>query len=236
MNAPQPPESSSAPVPPSAPTTPTAAMIRTLGLVATICGLIIVGAYQGSFSAVQENKRIALERAVFKVIPSAKSIGEYFATANGVTPASGDTPPGAIRFYAGYDADGKLAGVAAEGAAKGYADVVRILFAWIPECQCVTGFGLVSSRETPGIGDKILVDRDFLANFKELDVRLNADMNALANEVKTVKHGTKTQPWQIDAISGATITSRAVGRGINEAAQALLPRVAPHLDSIRTKP
>ncbi|WP_221227647.1 FMN-binding protein [Rhodocyclus tenuis] len=236
MNAPQPPESSSAPVPPSAPTTPTAAMIRTLGLVATICGLIIVGAYQGSFSAVQENKRIALERAVFKVIPSARSIGEYFATANGVTPASGDTPPGAIRFYAGYDADGKLAGVAAEGAAKGYADVVRILFAWIPECQCVTGFGLVSSRETPGIGDKILVDRDFLANFKELDVRLNADMNALANEVKTVKHGTKTQPWQIDAISGATITSRAVGRGINEAAQALLPRVAPHLDSIRTKP
>jgi len=230
MNAPKPPESSSAPA------TPTTAMIRTLGLVATICGLIIVGAYQGSFSAVQENKRIALERAVFKVIPSAKSIGEYFATANGVTPASGDTPPGAIRFYAGYDADGKLAGIAAEGAAKGYADVVRILFAWIPDCQCVTGFGLVSSRETPGIGDKILVDKDFLANFKELDVRLNADMSALANEVKTVKHGTKTQPWQIDAISGATITSRAVGRGINEAAQALLPRVAPQLDSIRNKP
>jgi len=221
---------------PAAPSTPTTAMIRTLGLVATICGLIIVGAYQGSFSAVQENKRIALERAVFKVIPSAKSIGEYFATANGVMPASGDTPPGAIRFYAGYDADGKLAGVAAEGAAKGYADVVRILFAWIPDCQCVTGFGLVSSRETPGIGDKILVDKEFLANFKELDVRLNADMSALANEVKTVKHGTKTQPWQIDAISGATITSRAVGRGINEAAQALLPRVAPQLDSIRNKP
>lgn len=221
---------------PAAPSTPTTAMIRTLGLVATICGLIIVGAYQGSLSAVQENKRIALERAVFKVIPSAKSIGEYFATANGVTPASGDTPPGAIRFYAGYDADGKLAGIAAEGAAKGYADFVRILFAWIPDCQCVTGFGLVSSRETPGIGDKILVDKEFLANFKELDVRLNADMSALANEVKTVKHGTKTQPWQIDAISGATITSRAVGRGINEAAQALLPRVAPHLDAIRSKP
>lgn len=230
MTAPQLPDA------PAAPSTPTVAMIRTLGLVATICGLIIVGAYQGSFSAVQDNKRIALERAVFKVIPSAKSIGEYFATANGVTPASGDTPPGAIRFYAGYDADGKLAGVAAEGAAKGYADVVRILFAWIPECQCVTGFGLVSSRETPGIGDKILVDRDFLANFEKLDVRLNADMSALANDVKTVKHGTKTQPWQIDAISGATITSRAVGRGINEAAQALLPRIAPQIDSIRSKP
>ena len=41
-----------------------------------------------------------------------------------------------------------------------------------------------------------------------------------------VKHGTKTQAWQIDAISGSTVTSRAVGKGINEAAQALLPRLA----------
>ena len=222
--------------PPSAPATPTVPMIRTLGLVAALCGLIIVGAYQGSLSAVQENKRIALERAVFKVLPTAKSIGEYFATGNGVTVASGDTPAGAIRFYAGYDEKGQLAGIAAEGAAKGYSDFVRILFAWVPDCQCVTGFGLVASRETPGIGDKILVDKDFLANFKALEVRLNEDMSALANEVKTVKHGTKTEPWQIDAISGATITSRAVGKGINDASQALLPRIAGHLDFIRNKP
>ena len=221
---------------PSAPATPTVPMIRTLGLVAAICGVIIVGAYQGSLSSVKENKRIALERAVFKVLPTAKSMTEYFATGNGVTAASGETPAGAIRFYAGYDEKGQLAGIAAEGAAKGYADFVRILFAWVPDCQCVTGFGLISSRETPGIGDKILVDKDFLANFKALEVRLNEDMSALANDVKTVKHGTKTQPWQIDAIAGATITSRAVGRGINEASQALLPRIAQHLDSIRSKP
>ena len=44
-------------------TTPAAAMIRTLGLIAAICGLIIVAAYQGTYDAVQENKRIAVERA-----------------------------------------------------------------------------------------------------------------------------------------------------------------------------
>ena len=60
-------------------TTPAAAMIRTLGLIAAICGLIIVVAYQGTYDAVQENKRIAVERAVFKVIPAAKSIVEYAA-------------------------------------------------------------------------------------------------------------------------------------------------------------
>jgi electron transport complex protein RnfG len=90
-------------------------------------------------------------------------------------------------------------------------------------------------RETPGIGDKILTDRDFLANFNALDAKLKADLSTLANEVKAVKHGSKTNPWQIDAIAGATITSRAVGKAINDSAQALLPRLVPSLDKLRSK-
>jgi electron transport complex protein RnfG len=217
--------------------TPTWAMIRTLGLVSAICGLIIVGSYELTLPAVKENKRIALERAVFKVVPSAKSVAAYYAMPGGdvVAAGEGDTPPGAIKFYAAYDEAGKLAGVAAEASAKGYADEVRIMFGYQADCQCVTGIGVVSMRETPGIGDKIRSDKEFLANFRALDVKVNADMTALVNEVKTVKHGTKNQPWQIDAISGATVTSRAVGRGINEAAQALLPRLYPKMDKIKVK-
>ncbi len=218
-------------------TTPAAAMIRTLGLISAICGLIIVAAYQGTYDAVQENKRIAVERAVFKVIPAAKSIAEYVATSAGAVEklgAGGTVPAGAVKFYAGYDAAGKLAGIAAEGGAKGYADTVRILFAWDPEKAAVTGFGVVSSRETPGIGDKILVDKDFLANFP-LEARLAADGQALAHQIRAVKHGSKTNPWEVDAIAGATITSRAVGKAINDTAQALLPRIAPHLDKLKEK-
>ena len=219
-----------------APATPTGAMIRTLGLVSAICGLIIVGAYQGTYDAVAANKRIAMERAVFKVVPAAKSIEEYLAKADGgIAKAGAETPAGAIRFFAGYDEAGKLVGVAAEGSARGYADIVRVMFGYDPACQCVRNIGVASMRETPGIGDKILVDRAFLENFKELDARLTADMKALANEIKTVKHGSKTGAWQIDAIAGATITSRAVGRAINDTAQALLPRLAPNLDKIGSK-
>jgi electron transport complex protein RnfG len=222
--------------------TPASAMIRTLGLISLICGLIIVAAYQGTYDAVQENKRIAVERAVFKVVPAAKSIVEYFALSDGNiekvgagNTASSAAPTGAIKFYAGYDASGKLAGIAAEGAAKGYSDYVRILFAWDPAAGKVTGFSVVSSRETPGIGDKITVDKDFLANFP-LDAKLADDGKVLAHEVRTVKHGSKTHPWEIDAISGATITSRAVGKGINDTVQTLLPRLAKHLDKLKDKP
>ena len=125
---------------------------------------------------------------------------------------------------------------AVEGAAKGYADTVRILFGYQPGCQCITGIGVVSLRETPGSGDKIVTDKAFLANFTALDARLNAELSALAHEIRTVKHGTKASPWQVDAISGATITSRAVGKAVNDAAQSLLPKLVPHLEKVSTKP
>jgi electron transport complex protein RnfG len=216
--------------------TPTLAMIRTLGLVAGICGLVIVGSYQGTYDAVAANKRIAMERAVFKVVPAAKSIEAYYALEGGsIAKAGAEAPAGAMKFFAGYDESGRLVGVAAEGGAKGYADTVRIMFGYDPACQCVKNIGVVSMRETPGIGDKILKDRDFLANFEQLDARLDAEMKALAHEIRTVKHGTKADGWQVDAIAGATITSRAVGKAINDTAQALLPKLVPNLDKIKDK-
>ena len=217
--------------------TSTTALIRTLGMVSAICGLIIVGAYLATLDAAKANRRLAAERAVFKVVPSAKTIAEYFLIGGrDIQPGTGDeAPAGGLKFYAAYDGAGKLAGIAAEGAAKGYADTVRVMFGYTPSCQCITGIGVVSMRETPGIGDKILTDTAFLENFKALDVKLSKDLAALANEVKVVKHGTKTDPWQIDAIAGATITSRAVGKGINDAAQHLLPKLVPNLPKLQKR-
>lgn len=206
------------------------ALVATLGLVATLCGILIVSAYQGTLEAVTANKRIALERAVFKVIPGAATMKEFVATADGVTTAgTGET------FYAAYDQAGALKGIAAEAGASGYADVVRILYAWDPDRQAVTGMGVIAMRETPGIGDKIITDPAFLANFEALDARLDGAGKALANPIRVVKHGSKRNPWEIDAISGATVTSKAVGKGINESAQRLLPKLAPHLDKVRSK-
>lgn len=217
--------------------TPTGSLLKVLGMVSALCGIIIVGSYELTLPAANANRRLALERAVFKVVPNAKSIVPYYALPDGsVVQAEGAEPPAAAaKFYATYGDDGQLAGIAAEAGAKGYADVVRILFGYDPACQCIKGISVVSMRETPGIGDKILTDREFLANFEALDVKLTGDLKALANEVKTVKHGTKTNPWQIDAIAGATITSRAVGRGIDAAARTLLPRLVPNLDQLKGK-
>jgi undecaprenyl pyrophosphate phosphatase UppP len=51
--------------------------------------------------------------------------------------------------------------------------------------------------------------------------------------ITTVKHGTKKNPWEIDAISGATISSRAVGRMLDASVKSTAPAVARNLDRIK---
>jgi electron transport complex protein RnfG len=48
-----------------------------------------------------------------------------------------------------------------------------------------------------------------------------------------VKHGAKRNPWEIDAISGATVSSRAIGRALDKSVAAVGPVIARNLDRIK---
>lgn len=222
------------PAAPQAPaaSTPAGAMLRTLGLVAGLSGFLVVLAYQLTLPLIEENKRIAIERALFKVIPGAASRRDFILSDAAVSAADTDTAATGVRLYAGYDKQGQLAGIALEAAAQGYQDVIRILYSYDPACECIRGIEVLKMAETPGIGDKIAKDPDFLKNFTALDARLNASGDDLAHAIVSVKHGSKTEPWQIDAISGATISCKAVARMLNDSARQVLPQLVNQLEQL----
>jgi len=64
-----------------------------------------------------------------------------------------------------------------------------------------------------------------------MEVILKKDVENLgsAYEIVTVKNGTKENPWEIDGISGATVTSNAVGKALNNSAQEMAPLVMQYL-------
>jgi electron transport complex protein RnfG len=221
---------------PMAPPSPASrSMIITLGGVALLSGFLLALTYQLTLPYIEANQRLAVERAVLRIYPQTETRVGFVLGANGLRPAE-TAAPGEILVHAAYDKTGELRGLVAEAAAHGYAGVIRLLYGYSPECQCITGISVLQSTETPGFGDKISTDPEFLANFRALDARLNTEGSALQHPIVTVKHGTKTEDWQVDAISGATITSKAVGRMLNQSAQALLPGAVRDLDKIRRKP
>lgn len=213
------------------PKTPAVAMLVTLGGISMLSGLLIVTAYQLTKPIIEENQRIAIEATIAQVIPGAARQRRFIVRDKNVFPA--EEGGAGVVVHAGYDKDGKLIGIASQASAQGYADVITLLFGYDPECKCIRGMKVLKNAETPGLGDKIKFDKSFLENFVKLNASLNADGTALENPIITVKHGAKKNDWEIDAISGATISSRAVGAALNKAAQALLPRLVPHLETLR---
>jgi len=190
------------------------------------CSLAIVTVYETTRPIIRRNTIELRDRAILNVVPRARSSAPFRWTDDGFEPASTDSTDAELVFAA-YDANDKLVGLAIEAEAMGYQDVVRVLYGYSLERQTVVGMRVLQSRETPGLGDRIETDAGFLRNFQALDVRVGSFGNQLAHPIEFVKSGEKESPWQIDGISGATITSRATASMLRESTTKWIPRVYP---------
>jgi len=210
-------------------------MVRLLGTVSLMCGVLIVGTNLVTRERIRTNQETIMRDSVAELLPGVKKQLAYSIAPDGsltlLNGMSGSaSEPGAQRFFAGYDATGKLTGVVIEAGERGYADVISALCSYSPATQTITGFKVVDMRETPGLGDRVRSDPNFLDNFRQLDARL--ENGKPAHPITTVKHGTKKNPWEIDAISGATISSRAVGRMLQKTVEHITPVILKNLDRI----
>lgn len=192
-------------------TTGSAKMLRAMVGIGLICALLIVLTFEGTLPIIEKNKAEALEKAIFKVLPGTVTKKTFKLDDQQVFTEITNAEKEVPLVYAGYDENGELVGIALEAAGMGFADVLRILYGYDPEKEQIIGFYVLESKETPGLGDKIEKDPAFLANFEALDVSLKENEEALKNTVVTVKKGEKEKPWEIDGITGATISSRAIG-------------------------
>ena len=205
-------------------------MLRAMVGIGILCALMIVLTYEGTFDRIERNKAEALERAIFKVLPGIESKEAFYLTENDAFVQGEGTEDGPV-VYAGYDGNGDFAGLAIEASGMGFADVLRILYGYDPTTETVVGFYVLESKETPGLGDKIEKDADFLANFAALDVSLNDAKTQVNNKVVPVKHGEKSNAWEVDGITGATISSRAIGNIIGESSEVLMPLIYKNLEA-----
>ncbi|MBI2375788.1 MAG: FMN-binding protein [Deltaproteobacteria bacterium] len=186
--------------------------LATAGLVA---GLIIVGTYLFTLPMIERNQAETLRRAAFKVLPGIEKIeprmiegGELVAKPEGTKGG-----PGTI-IYSGVDASGRAVGFAVPAEGAGFADTIKVLYGFDPKKRAIVGMEVLDSRETPGLGDKIAFDPQFRANFTQL---------AVEPGIVPVKRGNKTKPNEVDCITGATISSKAVSSILDASTKHWLP-------------
>ena len=156
-------------------------MYRAMVGVGLHCGLLIVGVFQLTGPVIARNRAEALERAIFQLLPDARSRatfrwvdGERFLP---LEAAGGDSEGGGVA-HAGYDGEGALVGFALEGSGMGYQDVIHLLYGYSSAADAIVFIAagvwrLVSMFMFQGVDAMMMIVSGLLAVFLGVIVIMN---------------------------------------------------------------
>ncbi|MCX7817795.1 MAG: FMN-binding protein [Kiritimatiellae bacterium] len=122
----------------------------------------------------------------------------------------GDTP-----LYRAVDAAGMPVGWVLPASGQGFADRIELLVGLDATASRITGLYVLEQKETPGLGDNVTSEpwrRQFVGKPTDLPLQ--------------VRKGKAAAPHEIEAITGATISSESVTAIVNAAVRRLREHLA----------
>ena len=192
-------------------------LIAIIAMSGRVSGLILVGVYLVTQPIILKNQAEFLTRAIFRVLPGTASVTTYVLSGEQLEQYESEdgSMPTENAVFAGYTDDGTLVGNAVPADGAGFMDTIKLIYGFDLGRRAVIGMQVLDSRETPGLGDKIIFDEEFHQNFVELKVE---------PEIVGVKTAEKPRPSnEVDTITGATISSEAVITILNRSTTRWLP-------------
>ena len=117
-------------------------------------------------------------------------------------------------FYTAYEAllNGKRAGWVVKSSGSGYADKIELLVGLNADADTISGLFILDQKETPGLGNKVSEAR-----------WRNQFIGQPADAPLAVTKSGASKPDEIDAVTGATISSKSVVQIVNTALADLRP-------------
>lgn len=172
-------------------------MILVLTIITIISGSVL--SYWDSFTKpiINEYKTNKLDKLILEILPEHNSIEELQL--------------GEHNLYIAKQNEKKV-GIAFKVEGGGYQDIIAMIVGVTPDFSKITALKILSQKETPGLGTKIVEDPSnenpfwFTEQFKNVQ---------LEPEIVYVKNEKPSKDNEIQAITGATISSKAVVNILN---------------------
>lgn len=165
-------------------------------LITAIAGLLLGGAYEITKTPIAATIEADKQAAMKEILPMADKFSKADVNIKGNKKIS--------EVNAGIK-DSEIAGYAIKVSPKGYGGPVEIMVGISSEGK-VTGIKILSHTETPGLG----------ANAPKPEFSNQYENKSTKDKLEVVK-ASPSKENQIQAITGATITSKAVTLGVNDA-------------------
>ncbi len=195
-------------------------LLLTLGTAGALAGLLIVFVYQATQPRIQAYKAMMLRLAVSEVLKAPARWDTLYVVDGALTATAPEGVAAGDTVFLGYREDGVRVGFAITGAEPGFQDFIELIFGYDAETNTVLGMKVLSSKETPGLGDKIEKDSAFVAEFEGPEAPLQGVTAARATGAAN----------EVDMITGATISSRTVIGIMNHQLERLGPMLQAYLE------
>ncbi|MBL7178723.1 MAG: RnfABCDGE type electron transport complex subunit G [Desulfobacterales bacterium] len=173
-------------------------MFVVLTVLSAFSGGLLAGLRSSTAAQIENQKLEFVKGPAIKMILKGASndpIKDRFKIMDGKTERS---------FFVGKF-DGKASTVVFESFGKGFGGDIGLMMGVNIEDDAIIGIGVTTHSETPGLGSRAKDDPKFTVQFKGL---------SMTAPIKVTNDGGK-----VNALSGATITSRAVCAAATEAGQ-----------------
>ncbi len=193
-------------------------LVATLAVAGTLAGLLIVLVNQHTKPIIDKYKAEQLRIAVYEVLPGSVRYNTYYLVNKSLSLTLPEDAKESEykRVYIGYNAESGIRGVAISRGESGFQDIIQVIFGFDPTSRKLTGMKVLDSKETPGLGDKIYKDLAFVEQF----------FAGPQTPLVGVKPGAgKGLANEIDTITGATISSKAIIDIINHGMEEWMPVV-----------
>lgn len=166
-------------------------MIATLTIIGVVTGGILFVVSDWADPLIAANQKAETEKAIFLVHPEAKSYEQ--ANVKG------------MEIYKVFDDLKNISGYSVVLEGNGFQGKIRLMMGLEKDLNKITSLEILEQVETPGLGSKITED-PFKKQFNSLQT---------IPQVNYVKNEEPDQPNEIQAITGATISSKSVVAIIN---------------------
>lgn len=199
-------------------------LVSMMTIAGALAGLLIVSTYELTLPRIQHHQAETMAAAIQEVLKAPArydTLYRHDGTLVKRLPAGVDATK-VEKIFLGYDASGKRVGFAISATGVGFQDPMTIMFGYDAEKSQVIAMRVIASRETPGLGDKIVKDSLFVAEFSPVSA-------PIAGVKKDRASGATNE---VAMITGATVSSRAVIRIINDAVR----QWQPLMDAYREGP
>lgn len=166
-------------------------IVSVLTLVCVVCALFLSVVASLAKEKIEYNQKEAIREALYTIQPAIATVGE-------------SQRDGRI-IYTLFDAKDKPIGYGFLAEGQGYQGTIKIMAVVDAEFAQLIGIEIIESQETPGLGARI-AEEFFKNQFKA---------KAIAQPLECTKKDVLDE-YQIKAITGATISSRAVVNILNK--------------------